>query len=151
MEDLEKRMDAHSTQATALNTSMRAKANRMKKLEELLRRVDTYREFKPVYDELNGIKWKGRRQKFQTEHEHELSMFYMARRELDKHRSPAGKIPAQAWQQELAKLRQEYMEESERYGPIWDDLKKLARVKSCVVNVLHQQDQAQEKRQEVER
>ncbi len=151
MEDLEKRMDAHSTQAEALNTSMRAKANRMKKLEELLRRIDTYREFKPVYDELNGIKWKGRRQKFQIEHEHELSMFYMARRELDKHRSPAGKIPAQAWHQELAKLRQEYMEESERYGPIWDDLKKLARVKSCVVNVLHQQDQAHEKRQEVER
>jgi len=75
----------------------------------------------------------------------------MAGRELDKHRSPAGKIPAQAWRQEVARLRQEYMEESECYSPIWDDLKKLAWVKSCVVNVLHQQDQAHEKRKEVER
>ena len=46
----------------------------------------------------------------------------MTRRKLDKHRSPAGKIPAQAWEQKQARLEQEYKSEYEQYKPIQDDL-----------------------------
>ena len=39
---------------------MKAKRDRLNELKELLRLVDLYRDTKPVYDELQGIKWKGK-------------------------------------------------------------------------------------------
>ena len=57
---------------------MKAKRDRLNELKELLRLVDLYRDTKPVYDELQGIKWKGKREKFEREHENELRTFHMA-------------------------------------------------------------------------
>lgn len=118
LEDLETHIAAQSERTEAINTSMKAKRDRLNELKELLRLVDLYRDTKPVYDELQGIKWKGKREKFEREHENELRTFHMARRKLDKHRSPAGKIPVHAWEQEQARLHQEYTAEYEQYKPI---------------------------------
>ena len=130
---------------------MKAKRDRLNELKELLRLVDLYRDTKPVYDELQGIKWKGKREKFEREHEGELRTFHMARRKLDKHRSPAGKIPVHAWEQEQARLHQEYTAEYEQYKPIQDDLRRLQQVKRNADAAIHQQEQTQQKRREVER
>jgi len=124
---------------------------RKKELEDLLHCADLYRETKPIYDEWKGIKWKGRREKFEFEYERDLKVFQMARRKLEKHRSPDGKIPAQAWRQEVALLQQKYHAEYERYKPMRDDLAKLLKVKNCVDTVLRQREQAQNRRQEMER
>ena len=75
----------------------------------------------------------------------------MARRKLDKCRSPAGKIPAHAWEQERAKLEQEYKAEYEQYKPIQDDLWKLQQVKRNADAAIRQQEQTQQKRRETER
>ena len=85
------------------------------------------------------------------EHERDLKTFCMARRKLEKYLSPAGKIPAQAWRQELTEIQRKYKTEYERYKPMREDLKKLLRVKNCVDTVLRQQEQTQEKRREAER
>ena len=84
------------------------------------------------------------------EHEGERRTFHMARRKLDKHRSPEDKIPVQAWRQELAEIQRNYPAEYERYKPLRDDLKKLRQVKSCVDTALRQQEQTQQKRREAE-
>ena len=130
---------------------MKAMSARKKELEDLLHYADLYRETKPIYDELRGIKWKGKREKFEAEHERDLKMFRMARRKLEKHFSPADKIPVQAWRQELALLQQQYQAEYERYKPMREDLMELLRVKNCVDTVLRQQEQSRMKRQTVER
>lgn len=83
----------HSEQTNAVNTAMKAMSARRKELENLLHYVDLYRETKPIYDELKGIKWKGRREKFEAEHERNLKMFHMAHRKLEKFLSADGKIP----------------------------------------------------------
>ena len=75
----------------------------------------------------------------------------MTRRKLDKHRSPAGKIPAHAWEQEQARLEQEYKAEYEQYKPIEDDLRRLQQVKRNADTALHQQEQTRQKRREAER
>ena len=151
LEDLEAHIAAQGERAEAINTSMKAKHERLNELKELLRLVDLYRDTKPIYDELQGIKWKGKREKFEREHEGELRTFHMARRKLDKHRSPAGKIPAHAWEQEQARLEQEYKAEYEQYKPIRDDLRRLQQVKRNADAVIHQQEQTRQKRREVER
>ena len=151
LEDLEARLADHSDRTQAVNATMKAMSARKKELEYLLHYADLYRETKPVYDEWKGIKWKGRREKFEVEHERDLKMFRMARRKLEKHFPSAGKIPIQAWRQELASLRGQYQAEYERYKPMREDLRKLQRVKNCVDIVLRQQGQTQEKRREVGR
>ena len=75
----------------------------------------------------------------------------MTRRKLDKHRSPAGKIPVHAWEKERARLEQEYQAEYEQYKPIKDDLWKLQQVKRNADTAIRQQEQTRQKRQEVER
>ena len=125
--------------------------HRLFTLEDLLRCADLHRELKSVYDELSGIKWKSKREKFKAEHENELRQFHMARRKLGKHRAPDGALPVQAWRRELALLQQEYQAEYERYKPLRDEMTMLLRVKNCVDTVLHQQEQSQEKRRETER
>ena len=151
LEDLEKRVAAHSNRMDAVNASMKAMSARKKELEDLLHHVDLYRETKTVYNEWKGIKWKGKREKFEIEHERDLKVFHMARRKLDKHRTSAGKIPVLAWRQELAEIQQEYQAEYERFKPMRDDLMKLLRVKNCVDTALRQREQTQEKHRETER
>ena len=151
LEDLEAHLVVQNDRTEAVNDTMKAMSARKKELEDLLRYADLYRETKPIYDEWKGIKWKGKREKFEAEHERDLKTFRMACRKLEKHFSPAGKIPVQVWRQELALLQQKYQVEYERYKPMREDLMKLLRVKNCIDTVLHQQEQTQEKRREAER
>ena len=151
LEDLETHVAARSSKVEASRASMKAKSARKKELKDLLRYVDFYQELKPVYDELQNIKWKGKREKFKAEHERDLKTFWMAQRKLEKHRSPDGKIPVQAWRQELVMLQQEYQTEYEQYKPMRDDMAMLLQVKSCVSTVLQQQEQTREKKQKKER
>jgi len=151
LEDFEARLAVHSSQMEAVSASMKAMSARKKELEELLHYVDLYREGKPIYDKLQGIRWKGRRKEFELEHERELKVFHMARRKLEQYRTPAGKIPAQAWRREVAEIQQQYQAEYERYKPLREDLIKLLQIKNCVDTALRQQEQSQVKRREVER
>ena len=75
----------------------------------------------------------------------------MARRKLDKCRSPAGKIPVHAWEQEQARLQQEYKAKYEQYKPIQDNLRKLQQVKRNADAAIRQQEQTRQKQREVER
>ena len=151
LEDLDAHLADHSDRTEAINAAMKTMSAKKKELEDLLHYADLYRETRPIHDEWKGIKWKGKREKFEAEHERNLKMFHMARRKLEKHFSPAGLLPIQAWRQELATLQQKYQSEYERYKPMRDDLMKLRRVKNCVDTVLHQREQTQEKRREVAR
>ena len=151
LEDLEAHIAAQSEQTEAISASMKAKLDRLNELKELLRLVDLYRDTKPIYDEWKGIKWKGKRENFERAHEGELRTFHMTRRKLDKHRPPAGKIPAHAWEQEQARLHQEYTAEYEQYKPIRDDLRKLQQVKRNADVAMRQQEQTRQKWREAER
>jgi len=151
LEELETHIAAQSERTEAVNATMKAMSARKKELEDLLHYTDLYRETKSIYDEWKGIKWKGKREKFEAEHERDLKMFHMAHRKLEKHLSPAGKIPVQAWRRELTSLQQKYQAEYERYKPMRDDLMKLLRVKNCVDTALRQQEQTGQKRREAER
>ncbi len=83
LEDLEAHIAVQGERAEAINTSMKAKRDRLNELKELLRLVDLYRDTKPIYDEWKGIKWRGEREDFERAHEGELRTFHMARRKLD--------------------------------------------------------------------
>ena len=115
-------------------------------MKELLRLVDLCWDTKPIYDEWKGIKWKGKRENFEREDEGELRTFHMARRKIAKYRSSAGNPPVHAWEQEQARLHQEYTAEYGQYKPIRDNLRKLQQVKRGADATIYQQEQTQQKR-----
>ena len=148
VDDLKARVDSHNEKIGEMQKAMKTKSARKKELEERLRLVEDYRRLKPLYDEMNAIHWKGRREKFKASHEAELRQFYMARRKLDKLRTADGKLPLSAWKRELGQLQHEYQTMSAEYKAVWDDMKKLLQVKSCVDAALRQ---PQVRRKDMER
>ena len=107
---------------------------------------------KPVYDELNGIKWKKQRENFETAHDADLRLFYTARRIL-KEKLDRKPITLAAWKQEYDRLQAEYAKLSPQYKPLREDLMKMRRVQYCVDRVLQRRQPEQEapkKKQDIE-
>ena len=71
-----------------------------RELTGLLEQAERYRELKPIHTQLNAIHRKGQREKFKAAHEGELRQFYMARRKLEPHFTPEGKLPLTKWRTE---------------------------------------------------
>ena len=64
VEELEKRLAAVSTEFDALSAAQKARSARMKELQELLRQAEHYERTKPIFQEMNKIPWKDKREKF---------------------------------------------------------------------------------------
>lgn len=114
------------------------KRARVKEIDDLLRQAENYREFKPIYDQMNGIYFKKRREAFASEHERELDMFYMARRKLKPY-AAENKLPVASWRQERSRLQQEIAATDARHAEIWQEVKELLNIQKCVEDVRHRQ------------
>lgn len=130
LDDLQNHLDLLRKRLHDVKSSLDAKHGRIKQLRELLRCADQYERFKPIYDQLNAIKWKSKREQFKTEHESELRQFYLARRKL------TDGIHTAEWQRELDALKQQCEDEYAKYKPLRDEMKKLLDVKYCVDRAL---------------
>ena len=151
-DDLEARLTSLSRRIDGLKDSMKGKSTRMKELEEFLRMAEYYAVGKPVYDNLNTIKFKKSREKYASEHENDLRLFYMAQRKLKPHFSADGKLPLTAWRKEQSKLQQEYEAGQAELSPLYTDVKKLWNIRFCVEKVLQERrPQTQTKKHEQER
>ncbi len=150
VDDLEACASGLSKQMDATKTKLNQVKQRSKVLQELLQFARMYAETKPAFDQMNGIKFKGRREKYKAEHENELRRFYLARRKLQGHFSAEGKLPISAWRRELAELEQTARQLSDEQKPITEEWKKLIGIKTVIQNTLRQTEHTAEKRREVE-
>ncbi len=132
VEALEERVESLSDQVAALKAELDASNKRRKELKDLLQQAESYARLKPIFDEMNGIRWKGQREKYRQEHESELRQFYMTQRKLKDAFTPDGKLPISAWRQEMETLAREHEAAYARYKPLRDDLTKLLQVRHHV-------------------
>ena len=148
-------LEAYTSGLSGKLDVLKAKSNharkRSKEISELLNFVEMYSETKPVFDQMNGIKFKGRREKFKAEHENELRRFYLARRKLKDHFTEDGKLPISKWKRELAELEQAVQRVSAEQKPLSEEWKKLIQVKTCVSNTLHQTERTPRRQRDQER
>ncbi len=79
--------------------------------------------YKPISDELNTIKFKGKRDKFQTEHNSELTMFYMAKRVLKEVGLKEKELNA-----ELEQLTKEVAKKEEEQRTCYYEVQELSRI-----------------------
>ena len=141
MEDLETYASGLYDKMDSLRERISQAQSRSKEITGLLTFAEMYAETKPVFNQLNEIKFKKRREKFKAEHENELRRFYLARRKLKEHFNEDGKLPISAWRRELAGLEQTVSRTKAEHLPLREEWKKLLQVRTCVSNTLRQMEQ----------
>ena len=89
-------------------------------------------------EDLNGIHWKGQREKFQAAHEAELRAFQTARRTLKERYGISGAkgITIQEWKKEKAQLTRGREKLYEQYQPLDEEMSRLLAVRHCAEIVM---------------
>ena len=115
----------------ALKETLGSQTARMKEIRKLPDYLATYHERKPVYDDLQKIKFTRAKEKYKTDHAAELKQFYEARRKLSA-QFPDGKFDRQKLEAEYARLEQEHKETYAQFKSIRADSQQLWKIKSYV-------------------
>ena len=152
-DDLDTALHTMQGKIDTLKKSASGKQARIKELDELLRMADYYKAGKPVADKLKTIRFEKSRQKYKSEHDEELRLFYMAERKL-KGQVVDGKLPAAPWRAEKARLEMEYRDLQQELSPLYADTKKLWAIHYSIYEVQHEQERqnaaARQKKPEIE-
>ena len=151
VDDLEAYVSGLSGKMDGLKAEINQAKIRSKAIRDLLNFSQMYADTKPIYDQMNGIKFKRRREIFRAEHDNELRRFYLARRKLKDHVSEDGKLPITKWRQELAELENTVSHVSAEQKPLWEEWKKLIGVEASVRNTQRKLEHTPRKQQEQER
>ena len=151
VDNLEAYVSGISKKLDALKGKVNQAQSRSKEIRELLNFAEMYAETKPVYDQMNGIRFKKRRETYQQEHENELRRFYLARRKLKDHFSEDGKLPISNWRRELAGIENTVSHVSAEQKPLSEEWKKLISIEAGIQNTLRQMDYTPRKNREQER
>ncbi len=131
LEDLESRVNEHSSTTGSLKKTLDGQTARMKEIKRLYDYSATFQSLKPIYDGLQKIKFEKPRAKYKAEHADELKMFYTARRKLTEE-FPDGKVDMKKLSAEYDRLEQEHSTTYGEFKAVRDDLHRLWKVKSCV-------------------
>ena len=130
LDNLENHLASLHAKLDEVKTALDANKKRSKELRDCLRYAEQFKLFKPLYDELNAIKWKSKREQFKAEHESELRQFYLAQRKL-----PDG-IHIDDWKRELDALAHSNDAEYAKYKRLRAELSELLDVKYCIDRAL---------------
>ena len=150
-DDLIAYTDALSSRLNEFKPKRDKKLARVKEIDDLLRQAENYADYKPVYEQMNAIKFKKRRESFAATHENELRMFYMARRKLKPYFSEKGLLPITKWKQEQARLKREIAAIDAQHSDIWQEVKKLVNIQKSVEDVRREQARTQQKTHSIDR
>ena len=107
--------------------AIRDRQERMRELTDLIRYAENYQRLKPIYDEMNAIRWTKKREKYKQKHDSDLRIFYLARRKLDEYQKGKKSVPLPAWRQEYADLEKQNKTD---YAELKQQRAELAKLKN---------------------
>ena len=129
---LEERIQELSLETGTLLKRMNTLSAREKRLKEMILFGENVQRIQPIIDEMNGIHWKGKRERFRSDHQEEFNLYYTSRRILKRNHGVT-EIHISSWQKEQDALRQQQEEINNQYKKLRENLKQLRNVKHCVV------------------
>ena len=133
----------------ASEETLDSQTSRMKEIRKLPDYLSIYRQFKPVYDGLQKIKFTRSKEKYKSDHAAELKQFYEARRKLSAEFRD-GKFDRQKLDVEYARLEQEHEETYAQFKSIREDSQQLWKIKSCVDSARKDIEQSQKQNHQQE-
>jgi len=98
------KLDEVETAVDGIKARMDALTAKEKQLKELIRYGEMYAETKPVYEELAGIRWKGKREKFAADHDSDIRRYHLSKRKL-KELLGEEPVTIKVWQDKLARIQ----------------------------------------------
>ena len=145
VEELERQTHELSAAVDALVAQSKASTTQIKQLDNMITFAEHIRRIQPVIDEMNGIHWKGRREKFRADHQDEIDLYYTFQRIL-KEKHGVKKIDIPGWKKEQATLRQEEAVRAAQYDPLREKLNQMLNVKHCIEEAKHEERKKQQSR-----
>ncbi len=104
LDDLKDAVSQMNARVSELQTTIRGRQARVREIDELMTNVENYKRLRPLYDEMNAIRWPKKREQFRQDHEGELKLFYLSRRKLDEARQGDKPLPISSLQKEREEL-----------------------------------------------
>ena len=146
MEELERQTHELSAAVDALVAQSKVSTSRIKQLDNMITFAEHIRRIQPVIDKMNSIHWKGRREKFRTDHQDEIDLYYTSPRIL-KEKHGVKKIDIPGWKKEQATLRQEEAIRTAQYDSLREKLNQMLNVKRCIDEVKYEERKKQQIKQ----
>lgn len=140
LDDLDKVVSAIGEDVMDRMETIREQEDRMKELTDLIDCVEDHQRLKLVFDEMNGIKYKKRREKYKQEHAAELRRFYKCRRILDEQLTDDGKLPYPKWQKELTALKEAHDADYTAMKTMRDELFRIQKLQQNLKSALRQNE-----------
>lgn len=131
LETLEARVNELRDTTDSLKKKLDTQTADMKTLRKIPEYFETYKQLKPVFDGLQKIKFTKAREKYKTEHAHDLKQFYEARRIISQ-KLPDGKYDSRILDEEYVKLEQEHDATYAELKAIRADSQLLWKIKSHI-------------------
>ena len=135
IDDLRDAVSSLADRVSERQKALRDIEARMKELTQFIRYAEDDKRLKPLIDEMNGIRWKKKREAFRQEHEREIRLYYAAHRKLGEY-ADGNKIPLADWRKELAAWQTEHDTESDKLKEDREEFKKLHRIKGRLESAL---------------
>ena len=149
LDTLESQVNTLRESSDALKETLDSQTSRMKEIRKLPDYLSIYRQFKPVYDGLQKIKFTRSKERYKADHAAELKQFYEARRKLSVE-FPDGKFDQHKLDAEYARLEQEHEETYSQFKSIRADSQQLWKVKSYVDSARKDIEQSQNRNHQQE-
>ena len=142
LDDLDQTVEGIGADVLDRMNGIRTMEARMKELTDLIECVEAYRELRPIFDEMNGIKFKKPKEKYKQEHAVELRRFYQCRRILDAQADENNKLPLTEWKKELEELQAAHDADYAAMKERRDELFRIQKLQQNLRSVLRQNERS---------
>ena len=140
LSDFEQHISSMENQIDSSSDDMKSKQKCMQELRSLLEMAEEYKSLKPVFDEMRKDKYrfKKAKEKYQAEHQSELTRFFMVRRKLKEAGYENEPFLLQAWEKELKQISSVYSEMLNHYKGLRNELNTMYRIKGDIDMVIRE-------------
>lgn len=131
IEDLEARVEAMRNEVDELKSTLDKETERMKEIRKMPEYLGAFKQLKPVFDDMQKIKFAKAKEKYKAEHAAELRQFYAARRKI-MDEFPDGKYDSRVLDKRYEQLEKQHEETYAKFKvireekqPLWDILSRV--------------------------
>ncbi len=131
IDDLAARVESMRASVEELRVTMDEEITRMKEIRKMPEYSATFKRLKPVFDEMQKIKFDKAKEKYKAEHAAELRQFYAARRKiLDVF--PDGRYDSSLLDAKYKEVEATHAETLAKFKIIREENQRIWAIQSCV-------------------
>lgn len=149
IDELEARVEAMRNEVEELKSTMDNETQRMREIRKMPEYLGAFKQLKPVFDDMQKIKFAKAKEKYKAEHAAELRQFYAARRKI-MDEFPDGKYDSRVLDKKYEQLEKQHEEIYAKFKVIREEKQQLWNILSRVNKGRNESQQTQQNRKKQE-